>query len=108
MATRARPIATQAAVPPARYPWLTTACVVALTIVATLWAVLGQDPGAPRIAGTRTLALLLAALYGTAHVCFRRRASATASSGGFGSPRISCLDLALYWLLVFLLAPFFL
>jgi hypothetical protein len=108
MVTPARPIAAQAAVPPARYPWLTTACVVALTVAATLWAVLGQDPGAARIAGTRAIALLLAALYGAAHAVIRWRAGSSARVGGFGSLRISCLDLALYWLLVFLLAPFFL
>jgi hypothetical protein len=108
MATRARPLAAQAAVPPARYRWLTTSCVVALTIVATLWAVLGQEPGPPRIAGTRAIALLLAALYFTAHAIIRWRAGPGARVGAFGSLRISCIDLALYWLLVFLLAPFFL
>jgi hypothetical protein len=79
-----------------------------LTIIATLWAVLGQEPGPARIAGTRAIAMLLAALYGTAHVLMQRRTRSGAGIGAFGSLRISCLDLALYWLVIFLLAPLFL
>ena len=108
MATRARPTQPDAPAPAARQLWVTNACVVALTIAATLWVLLGQEPGPQRIAGTRAIALLLAALYAAAHVVMKLRAGARAGGGVPGSLRISCIDLALYWVLVFLLAPHFL
>ena len=108
MATRARPTQSDAPARAARQLWVTNVCVVALTIAATLWAILGQEPGPQRIAGTRGIALLLATLYAAAHAIMKLRAGVAAGGGVLGSLRISCIDLALYWVLVFLLAPLFL
>jgi hypothetical protein len=106
MATRARSTPPHDAAA-TRHLWAANACVVALTIVATLWAILGYEPGPDRVAGTRGIAMLLAMVYASAHAIVLLRAKR--GGPGLASPlRISCLDLAIYWLLIYLLAPRFL
>jgi hypothetical protein len=108
MATRARPHPSNAAAAETKRLWTANACIVALTIAATFWAVLAYAPGPQRVEGTRGIAMLLAALYGAAHVIVMLRAASSERRSVSSPLRISCLDLAIYWLLIYLLAPRFL